>query len=350
MIRTRIALAIWTLAFTLVVAGCRELEEASGAGEQSVLADVEPVQLPRYRLAHVGNPLMDFGGRSALMLSADSDMLMYDVLAQLHERSSVEMMMMGGNLIHNTGKGEADLDLFVRRMRDSRIPALAILGPRDTRGSATGQVHRGQVLAALRGHELPEGKPYYSRLLSPGLHVVVLDTTEPGLGRGGYLGRDQIAWLERALAQVPPDEAAIVFGHHVLLPFWEGSTAARFSEHVVENAEEVRAILAANRQVKMVCTSSMGAPSIREVDGIHYVSAPALAHLPCAFRIFTFEGDEILVETLGISEPKLDTLALLAVREDPQSTWRHYGFSDADAFVNFLQGAPGSWQATLRMR
>jgi hypothetical protein len=332
----------------LALVGCRSAVEPPPAPASSV-------QVPRFAFGHIANPLLDVDGQSGFVLAAESDLLLVDAMNQLHgpepqAGTTVQLLMIGGNLIHNTGSGRDDLQLLCRRLRAASFPVYAILGPRDTRCREPGAATRGQVLTALRGQELPGGQPYYDVQPAPGLHFVVLDTTEPAPGGGGIIGPRQLRWLERTLASIPAEEVVFVFCHHLLTTARPPGLDWRFSEHVLRNAPEVNDLLTRHRAVKLVITSSLGFPIIRTIDGLHHVATPALCHYPCALRRFTVEGNQVQVETLPVSDPKVETLARLQVMEDPRRTWEHYDFSDPEEFMAFLRGHNDHWQGTLTMR
>lgn len=303
------------------------------------------LELAEFTFAHVANPLLDWEGQTTMILSADCDLLFYDALDQLHGSQRVDHIVVGGNVIHNTDVGKHDLDLFVHRIRNAEIPSSVMLGPRDTQGATGQQIRRRDVVDRLAGKELPDRRGYYHAKPAPGIHFLVLDSTTQR-----NIDRSQLSWLQRELEGIPADEAAVIFCHHMLFEPWGEELSQRFREHVLTNRDELHEVLANAAVVKMVCSSSFGIAAIRTIDEIHYVCSPALSHYPCAFRRFTVRGNQVEIETLPISEPKVNTLALQALREDPLEVWKHYDFDDPDEFVDLLRGRNEDWQATLPLR
>lgn len=175
-------------------------------------------------------------------------------------------ILLGGDLT-NDGKAESfeHLTQLLAEAEDLGAPFLPALGNHDTRlGFRHGFL--GEADAADE-HQ----RYYYERTL--GDHrIIVLDSFQPG-SVYGLLGDEQLAWLDRLLAQ-PASGGDIILIHHPSIP----RGIPRADDFLLTDRAEFEAVLRRHRPLAVLCGHSH-VSTAASFGGTLHITAPSTAFL-----------------------------------------------------------------------
>jgi 3',5'-cyclic AMP phosphodiesterase CpdA len=113
--------------------------------------------------------------------------------------------------------------------------------------------------------------------------VAGLDTVRPGQV-GGHVDAAQLAWLDRTLT-ANAGKTVIIVGHHALLPLHALDEGAAWSDMLVDNAAEVRAVLERHRNVLAVVSGHHHLAASRVSGTVLYLASPSVSVWPLAYHM-----------------------------------------------------------------
>lgn len=140
------------------------------------------------------------------------------------------------------------------------------------------------------GYDDPS-RPYYCHEIQPGIVLIGLNSNQvapDGRDIVGVIDEEQLAWLDRTLAQLG-DRFTIVMVHHNILEHLPGQATSRLGRrYILQNAAALRSRLVA-AGVKLVFTGHLHIQDIAEADGLLDITTGSLVSYPHPFRIVTLE-------------------------------------------------------------
>lgn len=137
-------------------------------------------------------------------------------------------------------------------------------------------------------------QPYYIRELLPGLKLIGLNSnqlSEDGKEIVGAIDAEQMAWLDRTLAQLNPQDLTLVMVHHnVVEHLPEQATHPLGRRYMLQNAIELRQKLR-SAGIQLVFTGHLHVQDIAEADGLYDITTGSLVSYPHPFRLVTLRRD-----------------------------------------------------------
>jgi hypothetical protein len=126
-----------------------------------------------------------------------------------------------------------------------------------------------------------------------------------------------LSWLRNELAASARSRLVIIVTHQLLLPTNKGDSGPEGALWMVRNHAAVRDILEKYPNVRMVISGHHHASKVETVNGITYVTDPAIVTYPCAFRVFTVSRDGIHLRNIGLDEKNIVARARELLAADP---------------------------------
>lgn len=245
--------------------------------------------------------------------------LLQATIQAVNQESGVSAALIMGDLTR-------DSELFNHEIARSllaglRMPYYFVLGNHDLKrqrpaGAAYEsevQLDRDEVLDYYRDRGFPAGMSRYVKELDGGIVLVVLDSNrsltelalagEPvNLQEDGWIGEQQLAWLDAVLSQITcKHRLPLVAMHHALL---EQSPAERPGHMLYTAFKHWRALDAAalielltRHRVPLVLSGHLHAQSVNVHSGLYNVVTSAAVSYPHAWRLVTFAGGQIHLES-----------------------------------------------------
>ena len=150
---------------------------------------------------------------------------------------------------------------LVAEVEDEGFPVLLTLGNHDDRDN---------FYRVFKGRHSDDGERYFYSTVVGGLRVVVLDSLVYGTGHG-ELGREQLQWLDRALAEPEPPLGTVLAFHHP-----PNHTGATWVDHyMLEDGEELREVIS-DRSVAGLLTGHTHYPSVGRFGNTIAATAPGV--------------------------------------------------------------------------
>ena len=170
-----------------------------------------PITFVQLTDLHIGNPEVEDP-----RLFSDTTSTLRENLAQIRAMTPPpEFVIVSGDL---TNRGDAGSYRHLRGLLEEaalEMPLILAIGNHDTREG---------FYRAMLGRDQELDAPYMHDLVVSGVHVLVLDSTTPGLP-GGSIEPEQFDWLEQRLAAHPALPKLIVTHHGPHLDETDDSTA-----------------------------------------------------------------------------------------------------------------------------
>lgn len=231
-----------------------------------------------------------------------SDDLLRRAVADVNRRENVDFVLVAGDLLARAEP--LSLDRARAALDELRVPYVVVLGDHDgpappgTASPADGQpggaedggLSRSTVLWAFQGRGIDGPDGYWARTVPPGVVVVGLDTAAPGR-RAGHVDARQLAWLDATLSR-HQGRMVLVVAHHGLVPLHPLDEGEAWSYLMVDNAAEVRQVLARHPNVVLVVTAHHHFAGGRIAGRIVYLASPSLAVWPMAYHLVRVDEQE----------------------------------------------------------
>ncbi|MGB2936922.1 MAG: metallophosphoesterase [Phycisphaerae bacterium] len=255
------------------------------------------------------------GAAAEAAMTEAADTLLERAVADLNGRGDLDFVLLSGDLLARADG--LSLDRLQARLAGLKAPYYVVLGdsdgPADDDASASG-LSRSTLIWAFQGHGFDGPRGYWAREVIPGLMLVGLDTAarHPGApgpsetgGRGkGHVDRRQLEWLDRTLA-AHWDKAVLVAAHHGLVPLHPFDEGPVWRDLMVDNAEEVREVLARHENVLMVLTGHHHFAGGQICGRIVYLSSPSVSVWPLAYHLVRLTPKEAEAVWVPLAEGDL---------------------------------------------
>jgi 3',5'-cyclic AMP phosphodiesterase CpdA len=150
---------------------------------------------------------------------------------------------------------------------------------------------------------------YYSHELLPGLRLIGLNSNQfdPDGRQLGHMDKEQLLWLEQALAACQGDTVLVMIHHNVLehLPGQSKNPLGR--RYLLDNASELLTIL---RQagVQLVFTGHLHVQDIAYQDGIYDITTGSLVTYPHVYRLLRLYQDDRGQQHLQIESHRVQSV------------------------------------------
>ena len=219
------------------------------------------------------------GSNTTFKMTAESPKLLDDAVQQINETPNVNFVMFTGDLIDKPF--EKELNAVLPHIEKLNAPWYFAFGNHDR--CVGGFLTKELYLDILGSHnENMQGRDrYYSFVPRKGYKVIVLDTIiSERLTSQGYVGKEQLAWLDEELSDAKNDTVLILMHVPIIEPFPSES-------HRLQNAGEVQAVIEKYKNPIAVFSGHYHAAKIFQKGNVLYVDSPALVSYPNAFRIVT---------------------------------------------------------------
>ncbi len=161
---------------------------------------------------------------------------------------------------------------MVSKLPEAKIPIHLIVGNHD---------HTQNLYAALATAEtaqIPVVGKHISILSSPRANWFLLDSLEKPRSSTGLLGKKQLQWLAKALAE-HANKPAIIMAHHNLNDIPDANSKRK--PQGLKDSQALRDILADHKHVKAFIHGHDHLYRIQMYKGVHIIGLPATA---CTFR------------------------------------------------------------------
>lgn len=210
---------------------------------------------------------------------AESSKLLDDAIDQINADTNVSFVMFTGDLIDKSF--EKELNAFLPHTKNLKAPWYFAFGNHDTMigGYLTPRVYMDIVNNYNNNYKFE--KSYYAFTPQKGYRVIVLDTIiRDRLSSNGFLGDEQLKWLDNELENAKKNTVLIFMHVPVIEPF-------NSPNHRLLDADKAEEILKKYKNPIAIFQGHYHAAKITQKDNILYVSCPALVSYPNAFRMIT---------------------------------------------------------------
>lgn len=295
-----------------------------------------------FSFAFISDCHLIHGVPDSFTLTSESQLFLQDVVRALNQQK-LDFVLFGGDQVHGPGKDDENWQLFLDIAQGLNSPWSFVLGEYDVSGE-NGPVNKMRTYGPdWRGRGIETDKPYWSMSPLPGVHIVGLDTSNPG-STGGLVDSQQLNWLKDDL-QKNNGKFTIVLSHHPLLnppPF--GAAQTQMADFLLPNAAEVcDTIMAAN--VNLALSAHLYVNQLGRGGKTWFVTNPGLVTYPCAYKIFHVTPEAIKMETVQVSFP-----ALIKKAQDLLPTYplaKRVPLPKGNRFIDYAKGKDSAWNSSL---
>ena len=304
-------------------------------------ASPAPRDFGAVRFAVISDPHVDIKGKNDMKMSAISRKCLRSSVDAVNAAENVAFTMICGDLLldgerENAQAVKAELDRL-------SSPYFVIAGNHDFAPVDTSK-HRPdftyltieQFVDFFQGHGYgADGKRHWVRDVVPGLRVIGLDANKPLEMKnwGGVIPPDQLSWLDDQLS-ANADSLHLIFIHHTLVNWTADELQGGPKEwFVVDNAPDVRAVLAKHSKIAPVVVSGhrhIGL-NVKELGGVTYFTSPSVNSYPMRYSIYDMTPQSISWQTPAVP---VETAAQLEARENLLNAtwWRPTQFAERNSF------------------
>ena len=210
-------------------------------------------------------------------LLSETGELLNDAINQINDSPNIDFVMFTGDLINKPIQDQ--LMCFIKYANLLNSPWYAVLGNHDI--SHKGTLNKKLFFDILNGHNpnFNFTNSYYSFVPKKGYKVIGLDTIiDYKMTSQGEVSEEQLKWLKKELDS-SKGNIVIIFTHVPLIePFPS-------ENHRLKNSYELKLLLKKYDNPIIVCSGHYHATKIFQEYNVLYISTPALASYPNAFRI-----------------------------------------------------------------
>lgn len=270
-------------------------------------------------------------------ITQGSRKILIDTINELNRMQDLDFVTMTGDLLND---GEPwNLNNLQEILLGLKVPFYLLLGNHDYAHPGKPGISKAEIIFSFQGHGFQENYGWYSLDPVPGLHAVFLDSTMSN-SHGGHIPKIELDWLDKDLYE-NRDKLTIVFLHHLLVPAYPFNETGQWKRIImVENANEVRALLKKYPQVQFVISGHHHLGKIKTVDGIHYFVNHSLVSYPNRYTVYELTPTKLKYWTVDISDKEMIALAKKKLVEKDNPFFKILGIS---------LGEPGAEEALLKM-
>ena len=199
---------------------------------------------------------------------AESSKLLDDAIEQINAEPDVSFVMFTGDLIDKSF--EKELSAFLPHTKNLNVPWYFAFGNHDTMigGYLTPRVYMDLVNNYNKNYKFE--RSYYAFTPQKGFRVIVLDTIiRDRLTSNGYLGDEQLKWLDKELKDAQKSTVLIFMHVPILEPF-------NSPNHRLLDADKTEEIIKKYKNPIAVFQGHYHAAKITQKDNVLYVSCPSL--------------------------------------------------------------------------
>ncbi len=250
-----------------------------------------PPQRPLVRLAHLTD--LHFCAGSLPRYPAGPDVLRRTV-AELNKQD-LDAVVLTGDLFDFADRVHEDGPEFAAIMRDLRHPWYVAVGNHDVEGRHSAR-RKAYLAETLGDHGLSSSDtPWYHVALGPGVHLVVLDTTDNGeddyLTWRGHISERQLAWLDATLCRLQGEMVVIALHHPPVAPY-PLMDALKFYE---PDKRRLKAVLDRHPQEPMLLCGHFHMAGCLAFGKAGVLAGPGLIEHPHQYRIFEFRPEQGII-------------------------------------------------------
>jgi hypothetical protein len=311
----------------------------------SAPTESSPSPWPAVRFLHAGDLLMtaEPGGYRGLSLTKSIDRA-FTAAEKMNALDDIDFILFSGNLIANRRPSDARVLLEFLGMLRHRwfvVPGSAEAAP------GTDGLEKSEFLDLVTGHGPDEGRGFWAvraqrRVWLLGIDTTLSPTADPGLW-------DRQLTLLKETVDGRPDELLLVLAHHPPL----GPEAPRLRgpwapEPPDPDREELRFVLEAGENIKMVFAGHRLWNEVRTVSGLHVVTSPSTGLFPAALREVRIRGRRARL----LYHPLLSSEDESRAREAAAASGpaRKYNPEMPRTFADLLYGTGRDREGVLRLR
>lgn len=327
-------------------AGCRSYESWHYAKAEGKVAEA-PSKFKPFKFAHVTDMHLSTTGHNGAALKAESIKILEDVLDQIDSMKDLDFVLFGGDNWDNTDKGTPDVDRFMYMVKGLRVPYLIQLGNREASPMPPSDpTNKEDFVRFFQEHGFNNGTFWWDVEIIPGVVVIGLDSSIKG-HNDGAIPEEEIQWLQKRLKEYK-EQFIIVLTHHLFLPTWAPKEIPLWNKsYLIANSLQVRPILEANTEVKLVLTGHHHVTKIDIINGLPYIASPATVQYPHAFRIFHAEGNKVELKFHQIRSREIISLGKELLIKEKAQEYGPGGFEDVAAYC---LGRPEDREIVLTVR
>ncbi len=151
---------------------------------------------------------------------------------------------------------------------------------------------------------------YYTCPLLPGVRLIALNSNDfDAEGRlVGRIDETQMAWLERTLRGLDPDEVVLVMVHHNVVEHIRGQSKHPWGKrYIIQNATTFQTLLRSAR-IQMVFTGHLHIQNIAHRKGVYDITTGSLVSYPHPYRIMRFQMDDQGHQQLHIESHRIQSV------------------------------------------
>lgn len=307
---------------------------AAGGGLVAPLAGAAGIQ--PFSFVHMTDLHLDVLGENTWQYRRKSVPLFIDALRQIGRLQKLDFIIFGGDQIQNGPNDRDSLRVFQQWVHQLDVPRYMLLGNAEVSPVAgRSKLGRAEYLEAWRGRGLWPGRSSWAFDPVRDARIIGLDVTVDNRPEG-LATPETLAWLAAELRRHSKKRLIIIVTHQLLLPTSPRDLTPEWSLWMVRNHEQVRRMLERHPNVRMVISGHHHVSQVEQVNGITYVSDPAIVTYPCAFRLFTVTPQGIHLRNVGLDDRSLVNQARDLLAADPYA--RMYDPDNPRSVIDYSSG------------
>lgn len=164
---------------------------------------------------------------------------------------------------------------------------------------------------------------YYTCSPQPGVRLIGLNSNDfDDEGRlVGRIDKAQMAWLERILDQLEPEEVVLVMVHHNVVEHIRGQSVHPWGKrYIIENASALQRLLR-SAGIQMVFTGHLHIQNIACRKGVYDITTGSLVSYPHPYRILHFQMDDWGQQHLMIESNRIESVPGWPALQETSREW-----------------------------
>lgn len=300
------------------------------------------------KFAHVTDTHVTFTGKNGTSLFEESFNIFRDIIDQINEMDDVDFILFGGDNINNTDPDTKGFDEFMNIVSSVKVPYFVQFGNRESSPIPPEvALSKEQYATKINGHGLDTGRYWWSVSPTPGLRILGLDTSIIEHDNGD-IPQAELEWLKEEIAKYPHDMIATL-SHHLFIPTWGNRDIPEWKKkYLLNNYQEVNAILESAPQIKMCLTGHHHVSKIQTVNGLHYIASPATVQYPHAFRTVKINRKEASLQFHQVRDQRIIELGKKFLLTSKNA--EEYAGDRQEDILTYCHGSKLDNNVTLKLR